>query len=571
MDHVIVCGLHTLGLRIVEVLRSSDVPVLVVDDDPDPKLLPILDRWAVPYIPHIPRLPDVLRSAGIQTARAVVSVEADDLQNLETALVVRSLRPDIRIILQMANTAVGSALADLVSSGAALDVAGLAAPSLVQACLGGVALNLELGGDSFAVTETLVTRPGTLRSIYGDLVPIGVVGTGSAVEICPGRDHPVRPGDRVTVLGTSEDLTETLEGHRATIADSGGRLTRADTVVQAMRSVAQGAGRRVGALLGALVVLVALSTVILHLGYVTSPGHHLPILDSLYFTVETISTVGYGDFSFAHQATWLLIFGIALIILGATAITAMFALVTDLLLSRRVADAFGLRRVTRMHGHVVVIGLGTVGLRVVEELMRYRLPVVVIESDEQNRHLHLARALHVPVVVGDATRAATLTTANVASASAVAILTSDDLTNLETGLSLREFLRRTRRGHPRHDADLRPPARSSHRGGLRVPAGSLDVCACRPVVRGGCPWPRHPLDLLRRAGAAPRRQFDRRSLRWIGRARHAGAVRPYSGHRHPARRRHDARTPTTALDPLRPRRSGVSHRSLRRAARGTAA
>ena len=438
--HVIVCGLHALGLRIVEVLRNSAVPVVVIDDDPDRRLLPILERWDVVYIAEMPRLPEVLINAGIHGARAVVSVEADDLQNLETALVVRTLRPDVRIILQMANAAVGAAVGNLVTSGAALDVAALSAPSLVQACLGGGQLDLDLGGEQFAMTETVVTRPGTLRSIYGDLVPIAVVGSEATVEICPGRDHALQPGDRVSVLGTAADLAEALGGQRATIAATPERPPRTATIIQAVRSVAQTAGRRVGTVILALMVLVAASTVILRLVYRTDPHGHLSVLGSLYFTVETISTVGYGDYSFAAQSTWLRVFAIVLIILGATAITALFALITDLLLSRRVAEVFGQQRVTRMRDHVVVIGLGAVGLRVVEELLRYHLPVVVIERDEQNRHVTQSRALHVPIVVGDATQSTTLDAANIATASAVAILTSDDLTNLETGLSLRQHL-----------------------------------------------------------------------------------------------------------------------------------
>ena len=292
----------------------------------------------------------------------------------------------------------------------------------------------------FGVTETTVTRPGTLRSIYGDLVPIGVVSVNDGVQICPGRDHPVGPGDKVTVLGTPAELAAALGGRRATMTTDASQPTRVATAVQALRSVVEGAGRRVGTLLLALVTLVAISTVVLRLSYRTETGHHLATLNSLYFTVETISTVGFGDYSFAAQSTWLRVFGIVLIVLGVTAITALFAFITDLLLSRRVADAFGLRQVTRMRGHVVVVGLGAVGLRVVEELLRYGRSVVAIENDEQNRHLPLARGLKVPVVIGDATRAATLSDANVVAASAVAVLTSNDLTNLETGLSLRQYL-----------------------------------------------------------------------------------------------------------------------------------
>ncbi len=51
-----------------------------------------------------------------------------------------------------------------------------------------------------------------------------------------------------------------------------------------------------------------------------------------------------------------------------------------------------------------------------------------------------ARALDVPVVIADATQRQTHQTVNLVDASAVAILTSDDLTNIETGLAVRESL-----------------------------------------------------------------------------------------------------------------------------------
>ena len=36
----------------------------------------------------------------------------------------------------------------------------------------------------------------------------------------------------------------------------------------------------------------------------------MTLLDAVYFTVETIATVGYGDFSFAEQASWLRVYAI---------------------------------------------------------------------------------------------------------------------------------------------------------------------------------------------------------------------------------------------------------------------
>ena len=61
-------------------------------------------------------------------------------------------------------------------------------------------------------------------------------------------------------------------------------------------------------------------------------------------------------------------------------------------------------------------------------------------SDDDNRYLARARALGVPVVIADATQRQTHATVNLADASAVAILTSADLTNIETGLAVRESL-----------------------------------------------------------------------------------------------------------------------------------
>jgi Trk K+ transport system NAD-binding subunit len=93
-----------------------------------------------------------------------------------------------------------------------------------------------------------------------------------------------------------------------------------------------------------------------------------------------------------------------------------------------------------MRGHVIVVGLGSVGLGVVEGLRSAGRRVVVVERDEDCRQLAVVRGLGVPVVVGDATDPAVLAIANLDAAAAVAVLTSDDLSNIETGLVVRDQL-----------------------------------------------------------------------------------------------------------------------------------
>jgi Trk K+ transport system NAD-binding subunit len=118
----------------------------------------------------------------------------------------------------------------------------------------------------------------------------------------------------------------------------------------------------------------------------------------------------------------------------------LFALLTDLLVSARLAHSFGRRRDATMRGHVLVVGLGAIGLRVVRELLAAGHRVVVLERDPDNRHLGQARALGVPVVIGDATDATVLAGVNLRGVTAVAVLTSDDMVNVETGLAVRDQL-----------------------------------------------------------------------------------------------------------------------------------
>jgi Trk K+ transport system NAD-binding subunit len=86
-------------------------------------------------------------------------------------------------------------------------------------------------------------------------------------------------------------------------------------------------------------------------------------------------------------------------------------------------------------------------MRVLESLRLIR-DVVVIEADDGGRFVSQARALGVPVVIGDATLPQTLDLVNVDHASAVAVLTSDDLTNVEIALAVRNRLTDGNRRRP---------------------------------------------------------------------------------------------------------------------------
>ncbi len=82
-------------------------------------------------------------------------------------------------------------------------------------------------------------------------------------------------------------------------------------------------------------------------------------------------------------------------------------------LSRRFVQTAGLRRARHLRNHIIVVGLGSFGIRVVSDLTAAGYDVAVIERDENNRFLSSAAELDVPVIFGDATMRQTLEAARV--------------------------------------------------------------------------------------------------------------------------------------------------------------
>ncbi len=440
--HVIVCGLRGIGMRIVEQLYRSGEQVTVLSEFADRAHLEAVTAWGVQTVLSQGSSAATLTAAGIQTARAVVCVVQNEIANLEIALVARELRADVRVVSQLGNQAIGRAVAGGNGPGAVLDVAELAAPGIVEACLGRRVHEISIGDETFLVARLPIERPSSLRRLYGDLVPIavlqsGAAGAGPTVVDCPGRDFVVAPGDTAAMLGTAGDFA----GQDIDLTqEAAGPSTPSPRLIERLVAAASGVladfDPGLYKAVAVLVSLVVTSSVILWRGY-QSPG--MSLLDSLYFSTETVATVGYGDFSFVDQAAWLRIWAIFLMCAGITCTAVLMAFLTDMLVSRRLNDAIGRRRARGLAGHVVVIGLGSFGVRVAAALVAAGKQVVVIERDSGNRFLNEARDLGVPVIFGDATLRSTLDAARVGQSSAVAVMTSNDMANIETAIAVRDL------------------------------------------------------------------------------------------------------------------------------------
>jgi Trk K+ transport system NAD-binding subunit/multidrug transporter EmrE-like cation transporter len=417
--HTIVCGDDPLGMRIIEQLRAAGRDIEIVDSS------------------------EGLTAAGIADAAALICADDDDALNLEIALLARQLNPEVRVVARLGNSVLREAVAIGNGPGAILDVADLAAPSVVEACLARTTHSITVAGIEFVISGTDAPCDATLRELYGDLAPVAVVhgehsATAGEVIACPGRDLQVSAGDWTAMIGTAEELAaQGIAVAAPAAAQVSARRRPLKRVLDAIRAFRDDVNPNFFKAFAASMTLLLCATLLLRFAY-HKPG--MSIIDALYFSTETIATVGYGDFSFVDQPTWLRLFGIGLMFAGVTSTAVLMAFVADLLLSRRIAQNAGLRKVRELHDHIVVVGLGSFGIRVVADLRAAGHDVAVIERSPDNRYLSSAAELDVPVIFGDATLAQTLESARIDDAVAVAVLTQDDMVNIETGIVLRERL-----------------------------------------------------------------------------------------------------------------------------------
>ncbi|BBY22491.1 NAD-binding protein [Mycobacterium stomatepiae] len=387
------------------------------------------------------RVKTELNRAGVAHAAAVVCAGDDDATNLEIALLARKANPDIRIVARVANDVLREAVAVDEGPSAILGVADLAAPAVVEACLARTTHPFEAAGIHFVVFGAEVPYDATLREIHGDLAPVAIVKGENTfnpgeVVVCPGRDLRVNAGDWTVMIGTTAELAAC--GVKAPSQErTRSRQSRLRRLLVAARALASDVNPAFYPMIVALGVLIIGSTMLLHFSY-THPG--MSWVDAFYFTNETITTTGYGDFSFASQPTWLRIYAAVLMLGGVTTTALLVAFVADVMLSRRFVWSSGRPRARHLRNHVIVVGLSALGIRVVTDLTTDGYDVAVIERDQNNPFLSSAAELDVPVIFGDATLRQTLEAARVDTARAVAVLTRDDMVNIESGIVLREML-----------------------------------------------------------------------------------------------------------------------------------
>ena len=433
-NHLIVCGDTPLAYRISRELtrRYNETVVIVVPDrtknhGPRMSTLP-----GVTVLERAELTSNALREAGVATARAAALVGWDDLANFHAALRAQELNADLRIVVGADNRRLGDHITGLLRDCTVLSSSQLAGPALVEAALGDHApSHVRLAGQTLHVAKRAdvaadhvlcgLDVPDDLETaaqliapeeLNGDADLVFAVADGTARDAAARERHPVRAVRSASQL-LGRQLGWAWRHPRRAVRTIVARLTgnKFELIFAVLLTVA----------IAGFILLAATGPAGRHGAYSVSNVLYLGIMDLTGSALTSPSDHG------AEK--------VAQVLLTADGM-ALLPVVTALIVGARLTGR--VRSEPKPgEGHVIVVGGGEVGIRVLGGLFDLGFHAVLIDQDSNARAVEFARGHRLPVIVGDACDEKTLRQAGIKTAIALVCVTSSDIVNLETALQAR--------------------------------------------------------------------------------------------------------------------------------------
>jgi Trk K+ transport system NAD-binding subunit len=96
-----VVGLGNVGTRVIRQLHDLDLEVVAIDKAENPRGAAVAEELKIPLIVGDASQEGTLREAFVKDCRALLVLSTDDVTNLQTALLGRALKPDLRVVLRL--------------------------------------------------------------------------------------------------------------------------------------------------------------------------------------------------------------------------------------------------------------------------------------------------------------------------------------------------------------------------------------------------------------------------------------------------------------------------------------
>ena len=394
-DHIIICGLGNIGFHVFELLTRAGFQVAVITEKTHAEWAWQVTEAAGLMLYGDGRDDNLLLEAGIQTAKAILTLTNLDRINLAIAVDAQKLNPHIKIISRIFDSELGS----LVSG--AFDIEQVFSTSELAAPLFSLSVSHKdiLGHFSFKNQHFIVTEQdkSSKKKLSGD-----VLGENNQKYLIA---RPLKKKKKKS-FSFFNFMSPAYHFHTPVFVFFRRFLT-------------------------VLFLIILMSTLFL------SWAMQLSFTDTLYFVIATVSSVGYGDINFSKSSDALKYFGCLLMLTGTAIIAILFSTVTEILLIKRIPNIVGGFPVPRKD-HIIVVGGDHIGERIVSSLIESGQPIVIIEGDPKDRYQEdILR--QIALVNGNPKSENTLLRANIKSAKAILVITKDDIENLSISIAAKKL------------------------------------------------------------------------------------------------------------------------------------
>jgi voltage-gated potassium channel len=191
-----------------------------------------------------------------------------------------------------------------------------------------------------------------------------------------------------------------------------------------------------------LVVFLMATLLVGTLGYAILGKGQYSLLDCLYMTVITITTIGYGEIIDLSHNPWGRVFTIFIAFSGIGIVTYALSNITALMVEGRLKEVFWRRKmekeIEKLRRHYIICSAEDVGFYVTSELHMTQRPCVIVDADKTKIERALKTFQDLLFIEGDATDNDILLKAGIREAAGLFAVTGDDNQNLVISLTAKQ-------------------------------------------------------------------------------------------------------------------------------------
>ena len=188
----------------------------------------------------------------------------------------------------------------------------------------------------------------------------------------------------------------------------------------------------------ATVIVIAAGTA----GYKLLGGPEWSLLDSIYMTIITLTTVGFGEIQDLSGNPYARILTIFIILFGMGSILFVVSTVTGFIVEGELTNVFGrrkmLKEISALKDHFIVCGIGDIGKTVVKELIQTKRDFVVVDADSEQLE-KLSAMEKILYINDDATKDEVLINAGIYEAQGLITILPEDKDNLFATLTAKQL------------------------------------------------------------------------------------------------------------------------------------